>query len=103
MPSSGKSTFSGCEITTGCLVRTNYNQPRVSQLPMHRPFDECHLNDDLRTHPVGAHARESLGFREGRLRNLECIELRTKTEQELGIEPRPNFSGKDEVVALVKA
>src|SRR3954465_4465760 len=72
----------------------------MPQLVVHRPFDERHLDDDLRADPVGAEARYPRGFRERRLRDLERIQARAKVEQQPGIEAGADLAGKHEVVAL---
>ena len=81
------------------LVGAEAEQARVAQLAVHRPLDERHLHDDLRPHPVRAHARQPVGLRERRRRDLERVEPRAQVEQELGVEAGADLAGEDEVVA----
>src|SRR5690242_8084764 len=70
---------------------------------MHGPLDERHLYHDLRLHPVRAHPRQASRLREWRRRDLQRIELRAQLTQKLRVEAGADFTGEDEVVALVVA
>src|SRR6185436_4930000 len=72
----------------------------MAQLAVRRPFDEGDLDDDLRTHPVRAHARQPDGLGERRLRDLERIEPRAELQQELRVEAGADLPGVDKVVVL---
>src|SRR5258705_11084690 len=75
-------------------------QPRMSQLPMHRPFDKPNLHDDLRPHRVRTHSRQTDGSSERRLRNLKLIQLRAQVQQQLRVETSSNLPCEDEVVTV---
>src|SRR5258705_7628619 len=72
----------------------------MAKLAVHRPLDERHVDDDLRTRPVRAQPRQARGPGERRRRNLEAIEPRAEIEQQLRVEAGPDFSGEDEIVRL---
>src|SRR4026209_906266 len=75
----------------------------MTKLAMHRPFDECDLDNDLGTYPVRPDAWQPDGFSERGFRNLERIEPRAEFHEQLGIEARTDFPGEDEILILVIA
>src|SRR5688572_28536836 len=72
----------------------------MAKLAMHRPFDERHLDYDLRSHPMRAHAWKTLGLGERRLRDLDGVQSRAQLEQQLCIEARADLSSEDELALL---
>src|SRR4051812_4687785 len=72
----------------------------MSQLAVHRPLDERHLDDDLRPHPVRAHAWETCGPRERCRRNFQPIELLAELAEQLRIEAGAHLARVNEVVAV---
>ena len=52
------------------------------------------LHDDLRPHPVRAQARQALGLRERRLRDLERVEPRAQVEQQRRVEAGADLPGE---------
>ena len=83
------------------LVRTNAEQARVTQLAVHRPFDEADLRDHFGTDPVRAHPRQAAALRERRLRDLHRVQPGPKLEQQLRIESRSDLAREDEIVLVV--
>src|SRR5438309_7174538 len=67
---------------------------------MYGPFDEGDLDDDLRSHPVGAHPRQPLGSGEGRLVDFETVESRAKLREQSRVEARPDLAGEHEVAVI---
>ena len=74
----------------------------MAQLAVPGPLDEADLHDNLRTHPVRAQARQPLGLRERRLRNLERIQPRAKIQQQRVVEAGADLSGKARSPRLVE-
>src|SRR6266850_6494722 len=72
----------------------------MSQLTVHGPFNKPNLHHNLGTHPVRAQARQSDGFGERRLWNLDHIQLCAQIQQQLRVETSSNLPCEDEVVAL---
>ena len=66
----------------------------MAKLAVHRPFDEGDLDDDLRTHPMRAHAWQPDGLRERRLRDLERIQPRAEIQQQLRVETGADLPAK---------
>src|SRR2546426_323203 len=85
------------------LVVAHAEESGVAELVVPGPLDEAYLHDDLRTHPVGAHAWQADGFGERRRLCFDVIELGAEVEQEFGIKTGADLSGKDKVVAIVVA
>src|SRR5262245_15684709 len=72
----------------------------MAQLPVNGPFDERHTHADPGTDPVRANPGKPFRLREGRLWNLQRVETTTEIEEHLGVEPRSDLPGEDEIVAL---
>src|SRR6266851_2065977 len=75
-------------------------QPRMSQLPMHRPLNKPNLHDNLRSHPVRAHLRQTDGSGKRRLRNLELIQLCAQIHEQLRVKTSSNLPCEHEVVTI---
>src|ERR1700743_3182183 len=111
MPSSGHMTFSGCVMTSAAAishsshvarinVRAEAEQSRMPQLFVNGPFDEREMHDDLRTHPMPAHARQAGCFGEWRRRYLERVETRPQLQEQLRVEAGADFPGEHEIVSI---
>src|SRR6185436_6836970 len=72
----------------------------MAQLPMHCPFDERHLDDNLGPHPMRAETREPFRSCKRRGRNLECVEPGTKLKQKFRVEAGADFSCEHEIVVV---
>src|SRR5262245_51933255 len=72
----------------------------MPKLAVDGPFDERHLNDEIRSDPMSMEARQTFGPRERRRRNLDCVEPGAKRQEQLRIESRTELARKDEVVAI---
>src|SRR5687768_18383156 len=75
----------------------------MPQLPVPGPLDEADFDHDLRTDPVSPQPRQALRPGEHGLRDLELVEARPQTQEQLRIEAGANLSRKDEVVVLVES
>src|SRR5262249_25594346 len=55
---------------------------------------------DFRPDPMCANAWQSLGFGERRIRDLKLVEPSTQVQQQLRVEARADFAGKDEIIPI---
>src|SRR5260370_16019118 len=72
----------------------------MAELSVHGPFAKGDLYDDLGTHTMRAQARQPLGFGEGRLCDLERVQLPAEIEEQLRVEAGADLPGKHKVIAL---
>ena len=73
----------------------------MTELAVLGPLNEAYLYDDLRTHPVGAHAWQADGFGRRRRLYFDLIELCAEVEQQLGIKAGTDLSRKDKDIAFI--
>src|SRR5215467_10944735 len=72
----------------------------MAQLAVCGPLDERNLHDDFGSHPVCANARQSFGFREWRVWDLELVQPSTKRQQQFRVEAGADFAGEDEIILI---
>src|SRR4030095_739582 len=72
----------------------------MPQLAVRGPLDERNLHDDFGSHPVCTNARQSFGFRERRVRDLEPVQPRTKLQQQFRVEAGADFASEDEIISI---
>ena len=85
------------------FIVTHTQQSRMTKLVVFGPLNEADLDDDLRADPVSAYAREADGFGEGRLLDLDAIELGAQVVQEFRIKAGADLAGENEIIAVVVA
>src|SRR6201991_330380 len=73
----------------------------MTQLTVYGPLYETNVHDDLRTHPMRAHARQADCSCKGRFGKFKLVQPRTQIEQQLRVETSADFARKDEIVAFV--